>query len=102
VNGPLVVFRNGTQVPGVVFTLTDHIGNRDGIGAVLSLTDAKGVTRSREVQLGGGFMSFDAPQVHFGIGDSVGQRLEISWSGGSVTRLNGPFRPGFQYDITRK
>ena len=101
VNGPITLFRNGTQTPAVVFSLTDLIGNRDGIGAVLTLTDAAGVVRSREVQLGGGFMSYDAPQVHFGLGESTGQTLQIAWAGGTVTTIPGPFRPGTHYRITR-
>ncbi|WP_415918936.1 FG-GAP-like repeat-containing protein [Tateyamaria sp. SN6-1] len=102
VNGPLVAFRNGTQTPGVVFTLDDRIGNRDGIGAVLRLTDTDGTVRLREVQMGGGFMSFDAPQVHFGLGDAAGQTLEITWAGGDVTTLDGPFEPGTRYRVTRE
>ncbi|WP_299693850.1 FG-GAP-like repeat-containing protein [uncultured Tateyamaria sp.] len=101
VNGPITLFRNGTQTQGVVFSLTDMVGNRDGVGAVLTLTDDAGVARSREVQLGGGFMSYDAPQVHFGLGDSIGQTLRIAWAGGESTELAGPFRPGMHYRIVR-
>ncbi|APX14305.1 FG-GAP-like repeat-containing protein [Tateyamaria omphalii] len=102
VNAPLRVFTNVTQNPGVVFRLRDAVGNRDGIGAILSLEDDFGRTQMREIQLGGGFMSFDAPQVHFGLAGAVGQRLTIRWADGSKAVLRGPFMGGTLYDIHRQ
>ena len=101
VNGPLTVFRNGTQQPGVVIALRDEQGNRDGIGAVLTLTDDSGVTLTREVQLGGGFMSFDAPHVHFGLGAATGTALRIDWADGTHSVVSDDFAPGQFYQITR-
>ncbi len=102
VNGPLIVFRNNTQTPGVVFELHDLAGNRDGIGAVVSITDSTGRVQSREIQLGGGFMSFDASQVHFGLGsERRATRLEVQWADGTQTVMNGLFDVGHRYRITR-
>jgi uncharacterized membrane protein YraQ (UPF0718 family) len=101
VNGPLVVFINTTQTPGVVFALDDRRGNRDGIGAVLRLTDNTGRTQMREVQLGGGFMSFDAARVHFGLGATQATRLQITWADGTSNIVDGPFEPGQLYTVTR-
>lgn len=54
VNGPLTVFRNNSQTSQVIgVKLTDHRGNRDGIGATVTLTDSEGMTQRREIQLGG-------------------------------------------------
>ena len=62
VNGPLTFFRNNAQDANVIaFELEDHVGNRDGIGAVIEIEDDQGHVQRREIQLGGGFMSFDAP-----------------------------------------
>ncbi|WP_147114483.1 FG-GAP-like repeat-containing protein [Tateyamaria sp. syn59] len=102
VNGPLRVFTNTSQRPGVVFQLQDAVGNWDGIGAVLRLSDNLGRTQMREIQLGGGFMSFDAPDVHFGLADATGQQLKIEWADGSTTTLEGPFSAGIRYDIQRQ
>jgi len=58
--------------------------------------------QSREVQLGGGFMSFDAPDVHFGLGvaDIVEQVL-INWPDGATDTI-GPMPAGGIYEITRR
>lgn len=98
VNGPVTVFRNATQTPGVVVSLADRRGNHDGIGAVLTLTDGAGNTQMREVQLGGGFMSYDAPRVHFG---QPGTRLDIAWADGARTVIEGTFAPGLHHVIAR-
>ncbi|MCJ7874799.1 FG-GAP-like repeat-containing protein [Phaeobacter sp. J2-8] len=102
VNGPLMVFTNTSQRRGIVIVLNDHRGNRDGIGAVLTLTDDAGVTQSREVQIGGGFMSYDAPRVHFGLQDDhSAQTLHIRWADGSESDVPGPFEGGNLYTVSR-
>jgi len=104
VNGPLVLFRNGSQTGySILFEFEDHLGNRDGIGARLVLTDANGEVQSREIQLGGGFMSFDAPQVHFGLGDQTSaSKLQIFWPDGGDSVITGPLPAGQRYRITRR
>lgn len=103
VNGPLKVFRNNLQQGrGIAIELEDHLGNRDGIGAIITLTDSLGRQQRRELQLGGGFMSFDAPRVHFGLGDAVAEQLIITWPTGSDTVLSGPFDADHLYQVTRR
>jgi hypothetical protein len=102
VNGPLVFFRNNTQQRAIGFALIDHTGNRDAIGAVITLSDPTGRQQRRELQLGGGFMSFDAPQVHFGLGDAAkATEARIRWPDGSETVIEGPLEPGNLYQVTR-
>ena len=102
VNGPLAVFTNTTQRPGLVIAIADMTGNRDGIGAVITLTDDLGRSMSRELQIGGGFMSFDAPRAHFGLGDAThAARISVRWADGTETALDGRFDPGALYTITR-
>lgn len=102
VNGPLVVFRNNSQTRGIAFQLTDLGGNRDGIGARVEITDNRGRTMTREVQLGGGFMSFDAPRVHFGLGEATAvQDLTIRWADGTQTQVTGPLAAGHLYAVQR-
>ncbi|MEP5153109.1 CRTAC1 family protein, partial [Planktotalea sp.] len=102
VNGPMAVFRNNTQAPALVISLHDQIGNRDGIGAKITLTDDTGRTQMRELQLGGGFMSFDAPRAHFGMGRARhATELSIRWPDGSTTQVSGPLDAGAHYRISR-
>ncbi|MEP3036122.1 MAG: FG-GAP-like repeat-containing protein [Pseudoruegeria sp.] len=102
VNGPMVVFRNNDQQGNAIsFTLADKLGNHDGIGAVLRLK-AGGITQQRELQLGGGFMSFDAPVVHFGLGDiSDVDSLTIHWTDGTITTLTDGLKAGYHHHISR-
>ena len=103
VNGPLVYFRNNTQRRALVFELQDEAGNHDGIGAVITVTDATGRTQSREIQLGGGFMSFDAPRAHFGLGsEAEATGVTIRWADGTETVIDGPLSVGHVYRIARK
>ena len=103
VNGPVTLFINNAQASSrLVITLEDHIGNRDGIGAVVTLTDDQGTQQRREIQLGGGFMSFDAPRASFGL--ASGRRatgLNIRWADGTETKLNGGLVANTQYRLQR-
>lgn len=105
VNGPLVLFRNNSQNRALTVVLEDHIGNREGIGALLTLVTTDGRRQMRELQLGGGFMSFDAPRAHFGLGaQEVAAEvaaLEIRWPDGSETVITGGLRAGALYRIAR-
>ncbi len=103
VNGPLVAFVNGTQKGNAIsFALRDLRGNRDGIGAVITVVDTEGVARTREVQMGGGFMSFDAPEAHFGLGDATAIVAgEIRWADGTLSSLPAPLAAGQHYQVTR-
>lgn len=102
VNGPLILFTNNSQTPGIVFDLRDMQGNRDGIGAVVTLEDESGRKQMREVQLGGGFMSFDAPRVHFGLGAQThATRVTVRWATGDASTVEGRLVTGKRYQITR-
>ena len=102
VNGPMVAFINNAQNGNsIAFEMRDHVGNRFGIGARVSVT-ASGRTQWRELQLGGGFMSFDAPVAHFGLGDAEQvEGVRINWADGSETLIDQPFLAGATYRITR-
>lgn len=103
VNGPLTVFRNNAQGAALVFELEDHIGNFDAIGARVMLVGADGMEQMREVQLGGGFMSFDAPRVHFGLGEaSEAAGARIRWADGFESVVEGPLKAGQLYRVVRR
>jgi uncharacterized membrane protein YraQ (UPF0718 family) len=105
VNAPAALFlNNATDRQSLSVRLVDHQGNRDGIGARLTLHGGlEGADQQvRELQLGGGFMSFDAPIAHFGLDEGIAaERLSIRWADGSVSTIAGPLEAGGQYTITR-
>jgi len=104
VNGPPVLFRNNRQGNGAVrFSFDDRVGNRSGIGARVTALYASGVEHVRELQLGGGFMSFDDPSLVFGVpsGDTL-ETVRIDWPDGGSDRLDGPFEAGHAYEIARR
>lgn len=103
VNGPLVMFTNTAQAGRIAFALSDGTGNRDAIGAVVTLAHSDGRQQRREVQLGGGFMSFDAPRLHFGLGtDTSATGATIRWPDGAVSEIAGPLMAGQLYQVTRR
>ena len=103
VNGPPVHFRNNVQdTNALAIRLIDEAGNRDAIGARLELRTDAGL-QVRELQLGGGFMSFDAPVAHFGLGEHAeAGSLSIRWPDGAITELSEPLAAGSTYTITRR
>ena len=105
INGPLWLLRNNTQEnESIVFAVQDEIGNRDGIGSQLTIhygPDGK-LHQIREIKSGGGYLSFDEPLAHFGLGKSLAvDRVEVRWSTGEQTTLQGPFDSGHRYTIKR-
>jgi len=103
VNGPVTLFRNGAQSGNaIVVELRDVGGNSQGVGARIYVTLAGGTQQMRELQSGGGFMSFDAPVAHFGLGVATGaEAIRIVWPDGAESRIEGPIPAGATYSITR-
>jgi len=102
VNGPPIVFINNAQSGNsVIVELDDHVGNRHGIGSKVELVSG-GLQQTRELQLGGGYMSFDAPFWHFGLGthDRI-ERVTVTWVDGSRTVITD-LPVGARYRIERK
>ncbi len=102
VNGPVALFRNNAQTGNAIaFELRDQIGNSHGIGARIIIRHG-GKTQTQELQLGGGFMSFDAPVAFFGLAeDTQIDSLQILWADGGRTDLNQPMAAGATYQINR-
>lgn len=106
VNGPVMAYINNAQ-GGNAFAveLEDEIGNRAGIGAkVIIRYGAVGrLHQMREIQSGGGFLSFDPAKAYFGLGDEKSvSRIEVTWPTGGKTMIDGPFPAGAMYKIVRK
>ncbi|MDJ0826858.1 MAG: FG-GAP-like repeat-containing protein [Rhodobacter sp.] len=103
VNGPVALFRNGSQDGNAVrVELRDAVGNSHGVGARVVAELADGTQMMRELTSGGGFMSFDAPVAHFGLGAAeVVARLTVHWPAGGVSEIAGPIAAGATYTVHR-
>ena len=84
------------------YTVVDF--DRDGIGTKFTIHYGPGAERHqlRELKASGGYISFDEPLAHFGLGeyDHI-DRLEIEWSTGGTTVIPGPFDAGHIYSLQR-
>ena len=103
--GPVRIFENrGTQERrSLAVSLNDAKGNRAGIGAKVFIRLAGGAGQQmREIKASGGYMSFDAPVAHFGLGqtDHV-EEIRVRWRDGTETVLPGPFAAGYHYRVER-
>jgi hypothetical protein len=102
VNGPLMIYENATQTGNALtIALRDARGNSHGVGARVTATLADGTVMMRELQSGGGFMSFDAPVAHFGLGAATEARITVHWPTGAATTLPEPLAAGAAYTLTR-
>ena len=85
------VLRNdgGSANGGLLVHTVGAIGNRDGIGARLTLS-AGGRLMVREVRAGSSYLGQNDRRVHFGLGAArTADRLEIRWPGGAPGGVTG-------------
>lgn len=88
VSGPPLVVRNATKQGGYVeCVLVDSIqaGNRDGIGAQVTLELDTGASLRRTVMPTRSYLSQVPPQACFGIGQAKITRCEVRWPDGTRT-----------------
>ena len=104
-DGPVWIYTNNTRDnQGIIFELDDHKGNRTGIGSriIIHYGENGDKHQIREIKASGGFLSFDAPRAHFGLGKhSLVSLVEVIWSTGEKTELSGEFKAGHKYRIER-
>ncbi|MGP0068326.1 MAG: FG-GAP-like repeat-containing protein [Isosphaeraceae bacterium] len=88
-NTPLVLFQNRTASTGVhavAFLLEGTRSNRDGVGAVVTVT--AGGRRRRAWRYGGGsYQSASDPRLHFGLGSDRIEEVDVRWPSGQVDRF---------------
>ncbi|MEH6640072.1 MAG: CRTAC1 family protein [Porticoccaceae bacterium] len=109
VAGPLWLYRNNeTSNKAIILRFDDHQGNRFGIGNKVVIryggdnSGGNGEQQLKELKSGGGFMSFDDPALHFGLGAyQAVDTMEITWSTGEKSTHKGPFAAGQTYTIKR-
>ncbi len=104
-SGDLDMYINNAQGShAITFEFSDQRGNHFGIGNHIIVTygDAGERRQLREIKAGGGFVSFDPPVAHFGLGQFDQLReVQIDWSDGSLTVLDQPLAAGHRYVIER-
>ncbi|MEM7601778.1 MAG: CRTAC1 family protein, partial [Verrucomicrobiota bacterium] len=101
---PLIYENHLNDGASVVFRLQDERGNRFGVGAriIVRYGPDGSLHQMREVLASGGFLSHDAPLVHFGLGDHEQiDRIEIHWPSGDSSTIEYTFRAGADYTIRR-
>ena len=101
--GPLMVYRNDYAGSSITFTLNDELANRKSVGAEITIEYGDGRKQIRELFASGGYQSFDAPMLHFGLGahESVSY-ITVRWPDGDLTALDGPFPVDQHYSISRQ
>jgi hypothetical protein len=70
----------------VGFRLHGAGGNRDAIGAVVEVEDARGIVRKRMRTSGASYLSSGDPRLHLGLGDAREPlpRVTVRWASGTV------------------
>jgi len=103
INGPLNVYiNNQTTNNSVTFEFRDKRGNHFGIGNKIYIYYGDERHQVREIKSGGGFLSFDAPIAHFGLGKyDIVNKVEIIWSTGEKTVIDKEFLANKKYVISR-
>jgi hypothetical protein len=104
--GPVIFFRNNSRERRALqIQLRDSSQNRDAIGARVTITldDDTRSQQMRELQGGGGYLSFDAPIAHFGLGSARAvARVDIVWPDGAKSAIRGALSAGYRYVISRE
>ncbi|HZO09013.1 MAG TPA: CRTAC1 family protein, partial [Myxococcota bacterium] len=89
----------GQRGDAFLFALRGADGNRDAVGARLTLTIG-GKRQVEEVRAGSSFCSRCDLRVHFGSGGAASaEALEVRWPDGQ-TQTFGPLEAGFEYRVT--
>ena len=84
VGAPPSLFLNETHNANhrIVFKLTGTKGNREAVGARVTVTTST-MTQSAEVHAGSGYLSSSDQRLHFGLGlEPIISRVVVQWPGG--------------------
>ncbi len=104
-DGPPQIYENQLNPQRKSFGLRLHVpqGNQLGLGAKVFIRDSSGRQQLRELKAGGGYQSFDAPEVYFGLdtAEAVEEVRIVSLSGKSWT-IHETLKADQFYDIKLK
>jgi enediyne biosynthesis protein E4 len=88
--GPVKLFRNVTKGGGhwLAVKLRGKRSNRDGLGAVVTVTLPDGRTLSNHATTSVGYASSSEPLVRFGLGQHVEvKKIQVKWPGAGIEEL---------------
>jgi hypothetical protein len=89
------------RAPNYVYVgLTGAKSNRDGLGAIVTVTSTNGsVTKVLDGK--SGYLSQSRAPLYFGLGDAgVADRVSVVWPSGVEQTLDGPFASGMHIEVT--
>lgn len=90
-DGPAVVLRNDVAAGrSLRVRLRGTKSNRDGLGAVVVVTDDTGRRQRAVCSTSSSYQSASEPVVHFGLGTSSAVRVEVRWPSGVVQVVATP------------
>lgn len=100
----IIVYRNELAAHNsIAFQLQDDAGNHAGIGAKIFVYYGENKHQVREITLGGGFKSFDAPMAYFGLSKHEQiDAVSIHWPSGQKDSINEKLSAGKLYLMHRK
>ncbi len=82
------LLKNTSPPPGHSIVIRAVTGNRDAIGARVTVT-AGGMKQMDEVRSGGSYMSQSDFRLHFGLGKATSVNIEIRWPDGKTQDFPG-------------
>ncbi|MGC6427012.1 MAG: ASPIC/UnbV domain-containing protein [Akkermansiaceae bacterium] len=87
-NGPQIRFLKNevAQAKSIAFRLFAKNGNRDAIGARITLVTDSG-QQTQTLRAGEGYLSQNSKWLHFGLGDSAVQKVIVRWPQGTSQEL---------------
>jgi hypothetical protein len=93
-----LVYRNQCRgSANVIFEFRCEENNFNGIGTKVELFQGE-QTQVRTLTPSRGYLSSDAPQIHFGVNDSQIDRVVVSWPDGSSQEFSD-LKPNFRYRV---
>lgn len=101
---PLAFINQGGNEKAIEFEIEDFNGNRNGIGTRIKITYGENdkLHQIRELKAGGGFLSFDHPIIHFGLGQNTEvSSVEVFWANGGKSKISKKLFGGNKYKIRR-
>jgi hypothetical protein len=97
-DGPAVLLRNGgAKNRWLGLSLAGPKGNRQGLGARVTVTDAAGAKQVFDVTGAGSYLSSNDPRLVVGLGGKSAVRtIEVRWPDGRTQTLSSPQLDAYQ------
>ena len=87
--GPARLYRNDSGGNGLILDLIGPPGQRDAVGAVLTIESGPAAGRIHQVRAGNNFVSGDPRLIHLGLGQQETLDLTVQWPDGRFSRAAG-------------